>query len=173
MFKVMLKGTEFAAKVNTEKSLVLMPMTKPTLEYVLNKDEVRLEQKLEDGRKVVISLMVEDVNKLEEARMKVITLIKHSVELMKTKKDAVIVVKSDDTFVALPESVYDNTQLSEKFLEGFLYVVNNQVSQNLSYDELQYKLNDSPLRFELKDGKEENGMTIYRIDYDKMLEYLV
>lgn len=171
MFTIMLKGNEFFAKVNKSKTLVLILKENNTIEYEFNMSEKYLECKLENKKKLIIKLTDADVKALKEVRLKIITLIKESVALMTDKTDKVKVIKSESKFVVYTDSVYQYLTLSEKFIEGMLFVLNSQLSKEYTFESLQEELNDSTILNESK-FLEGNELQVYETTYDNLLKAL-
>lgn len=171
MFTIMLKGNEFFAKVNTSKNLILILKENNTIVYTFNIDEKHLECELENEKKLIIRLTDGDVNSLVGVRLKIINLIKESVELMNTKKDKVKIIKSESKFVVYPNSVYKHLSLSEKFIEGMLFVLNAQLDKVYTFESLQNELNATTI---LNDAKflEGNELQVYETTYDNLLKAL-
>lgn len=176
MFKIMLKGNEFYAFMNSDKVLELISVENALFHYKLNKEELRLESSLEDDRLLIVKLTKQDVDKLEEVRMKIVNKVKESVDLMQTKKDTIILIESAGKVIALPKSVYENLQLSVKFKEGMLFVINKQLNLDslLTYESLQDKVTNSTI---LKKSKFVNSVNddkvkMYETSYDSLLNVL-
>lgn len=171
MFTIMLKGNEFFAKVDTSKNLILILKEKNTIEYRFNLEEKHLECKLENKNKLIIRLTDGDVKALSDVRLKIINLVKHSVKSMSEKTDKVKIIKSESKFVVYPDSVYQHLTLSEKFVEGMLFVLNSQLDKEYTFESLQQELNETTILNEAK-FLEGNELQVYETTYDNLLKAL-
>ena len=173
MFKIMLKGNEFGAMMNSDKILELVCLDNGLIRYKFNREEQRLQTELEDGRLLIVKLTPEDAAKLEDARMTIVNKVREAVELMESKKDTIILIQSGKKLIALPKSVCEHLDLSVKFKEGMMFVLNKQVAADtpLTYETLQEKVANSSI---LDNSKllQKGHVMAYETSYENLLAIL-